>query len=66
MLDPAAMGTLLIGLHGDQAETASPRRRPAATDLRRRHAALVALATGLRRAAAWLDRPAVGEIANQP
>jgi hypothetical protein len=63
MFDPAAMGTLLIGLNADRAEThANRRHRPIAVRPSHRASLRVALASGLRRAAALLDQPRVGEV----
>ena len=65
MFDPAAMGTLLIGLDGDRAETHNDgRRRQAAAPHHYDDGIRLALARGLRRAAARLERPTVGEVAN--
>ena len=71
MFDPAAMGTLVIGLGGDPAETASGRSRAAVAARRRqvaahrRPAARALLARALRGAAARLDRPVAGELAGR-
>jgi hypothetical protein len=64
MFDPAAMGTLLIGLNGVERETRPIRARPART-VRRRHPGAVrrSVAAALRRAAASLEGPAIREIA---
>jgi hypothetical protein len=64
MFDPAVMGTLLIGLDADQAETQTIRRRRSVAAPRREHAIRLALARGLRRAAALLEPRTVGEVAN--
>ena len=65
MIDPGALGTLLIGLGADDAESHHDRRRRSVTAPRRERTAIrVALANGLRRAASALDRPAVSEGAN--
>jgi hypothetical protein len=64
MFDPAAMGTLLIGLNAVRAETQNDRRRRSVVARHREHLGLrVALARGLRRAAALLEQPSVGEVA---
>lgn len=63
MFDPAVMGTLLIGLGAVRAEATDDRPRRSVAARRRRLVNLrVALARGLRRAAARLDQPAVGEV----
>jgi hypothetical protein len=63
MFDPAAMGTLRIGLDADQDATARrDRRRATAATARRKHVIRFALARGLRRAAAALERPNLGEV----
>jgi hypothetical protein len=66
MFDPGAMGTLLIGLNAEREETMNDRRRLLETAVRRerRPGIRVALANGLRRAAAALDQPAVREATN--
>ena len=66
MFDPGAMGTLLIGLNAERAETTNDRRRVRAAAVRheRRPGLRVAIANALRRAAALLDQPAVGEAVN--
>ena len=61
MIDPGALGTLLIGLGADDAESHHDRRRRSVTLRRERIAIRVALASGLRRAASALDRPAISE-----
>ena len=61
MIDPGALGTLLIGLGADDAELHHDRRRRSVTPRRERIAIRVALASGLRRAASALDRPAISE-----
>ncbi len=64
MLDPGAIGTLVVGL-GAVLEQENERRRPAAAQPRRRRAGVrVAIARGLRRAASMLDQPTVREITN--
>jgi hypothetical protein len=64
MFDPAAMGTLLIGLDGDRA-THNHRRRQLVTAPRGHLIGIrLALAGGLRRAAERLERPKVGEVAS--
>ncbi len=63
MFDPGAMGTLIIGLNAERAETHNDRRsRRAATQRREQVGLRVGLARGLRRAAALLDQPRVGEV----
>jgi len=65
MFDPAVLGTLLIGLNAERAAAQGDRRRRPVTAPRRDPVGMrVRLARGLRRAAALLDRPAVGEVAN--
>lgn len=66
MFDPGAMGTLIIGLNAERAETANDRRRRLEVAVRReRRAGLrIAVANVLRRTAALLDQPAVGEAVN--
>ena len=65
MIDPGALGTLLIGLGADDAESHHDRRRRSVPVRRRQGTAIrVALANGLRRAASALDRPVVTEGAN--
>ena len=65
MFDPGAMGTLLIGLNAERAETANDRRRRLEAVRRERRPGLrVTIAGTLRRAAALLDQPAVGEAVN--
>ena len=62
MIDPGALGTLLIGLGADDGESHHDRRRRSVTAPRRERIAIrVALASGLRRAASRLDRPAISE-----
>lgn len=64
MFDPAAMGTLLIGVElGTQTDTSHRRRRRPIVTPRRTHALRLALARRLRRIAAALERPMVGEVA---
>jgi hypothetical protein len=66
VIDPGAMGTLLIGLNADRANAEGTRDGVADDTIRReRHVIRVALARGLRRAAAMLDRPAAREAADQ-
>ena len=58
MFDPAALGTLLIGLDAIEAEgraDARPRRR--LQSRRDGHSVRLAIASGLRRAAAALEGP---------
>ena len=55
MFDPAAMGTLIIGLDGIDAESQTTRRPPAITAPRRGPSVRAALAQALRRAAALLE-----------
>jgi hypothetical protein len=65
MLDPGALGTLVIGLDIEQQTDPRRRRRSRAVAPPRRASSIrVALARGLRRAASYLERPAVGEVAN--
>ena len=63
MIDPAAMGTLLIGLNANQHETSSRRVPRPATAPRRGRSIRAALASGLRRAADQLQPQAAGELA---
>ncbi len=63
MFDPAAMGTLVIGLNANQAQAQASRRRPSTAAPRRDHHVRVALARALRRAAAALEPRRVGEAA---
>ena len=64
MFDPAAMGTLLIGLNAERAEAQGHRRRRAAHRSRTtRPSVRVTLAAMLRRAAAILEPRVVGEAA---
>ena len=66
MFDPAVMGTLLIGLDGDRVKARDHRRHPAVAVAHRERLGLrQGLANARRRAAAVLDRPTVGEVANQ-
>lgn len=66
MFDPAAMGTLIIGLDDAvQAETRTDRRARSVTAPRREPSLRVALARGLRRAAALLEPPTLGELASR-
>jgi hypothetical protein len=60
MLDPAVLGTLRIGLDAIAAKASDNRPRPSwwpRTSIR------AALAASLRRLAAALDRPSLGEVA---
>jgi hypothetical protein len=76
MSDQGAMGTLLVGLDAVRREAERDRRpatvrrgadrdrRPSpATAPRARPGIRMALARGLRRAAEWLDQPAIREAA---
>lgn len=64
MFDPAVLGTLLIGLGANEAEARNYREnRPIASRRRARGDVRLALARMLRRTAALLDRPSVGEVA---
>ena len=66
MFDPAVLGTLLIGLNAERAERETlGRRLSKRAGHRERPGMRVALANGLRRAAALLDRPTVRETAEQ-
>lgn len=65
MFDPAAMGTLLIGLDADQAESHTKRPPLAVAAPPRQHAVRLSLARGLRRAAAALEPRTIGELADQ-
>ena len=65
MIDPAAMGTLLIGLdlaEHDQSRT-DRRRRPVAAPRRKLFIRIVPL-RGIRRAVSALARPRVSEVTN--
>jgi hypothetical protein len=65
MLDPGALGTLLIWLDLEQqAETQRRRRSRPVASPRRSPSVRVALARVLRRAASYLERPAVVEVGN--
>jgi hypothetical protein len=65
MFDPAVLGTLLIGLNAERAKALpDQRRRMRAAPRRETIGARVALAHGLRRIAAALDKPAVREVAS--
>jgi hypothetical protein len=64
MFDPAAMGTLLIGLDAGQAESQTDRRRTSIGAPGRAHSIRLALVRGLRRAATALEPQAVREVAN--
>ena len=66
MIDPGALGTLLIGLDAIKAESRmdQPRRAaPAARRHSRPGVVRLAVARALRRAAAALERPAIREVA---
>ncbi len=60
MLDPGAMGTLLIGLDAINNETSGGRARRPGKAPRRRRSVRAALASGLRRAADALQPQPVG------
>jgi len=65
MFDPAAMGTLIIGLDPTSQERLSTHRRRSPAASRRHVPGLrVVLARGLRRAAEMLERPTLGEAAD--
>jgi hypothetical protein len=65
MFDPAAMGTLRIGLDGDPAEARTNRRQAsAAASHRARGGIRVAFVGVLRRLADALEPRTVGEAAN--
>jgi hypothetical protein len=65
MFDPAAMGTLIIGLNAAREERPNRHRRRSITAVRRHVPGVrVALARGLRRAAEMLERPTLGEAAD--
>jgi hypothetical protein len=64
MFDPAAMGTLLNGLNADRPEAQHDRGRRAIAPRRERVGIRTAFARGLRRAAALLEGPTVGEVTN--
>ncbi len=66
MFDPAAMGTLLIGLDLDGADGRPGRPGRSVAARRRDRSVRVALARGLRRAASALEPRPVGELAHQP
>ena len=61
MFDPAALGTLIIGLEAVRAETHDARPRPTPAAPRRALSIRWGLARGLRRAAAMLEPRPVGE-----
>jgi len=61
MFDPAAMGTLLIGLDAHQNETHTKRARGAVTAPRRERSIRVAVARGLRRAADQIQPQTIAE-----
>lgn len=64
MFDPAAMGTLIIGLNANKADADLDRRRRPAPRARRAHRGIrVGLANVLRQAAAALEPPAVRDTA---
>jgi hypothetical protein len=65
MIDPGALGTLLIGLGAIEAEARvdQPRRHAAVARPHRTGAVRLAVARALRRAAAALERPAIREVA---
>jgi hypothetical protein len=64
MFDPAAMGTLIIGLDAAKADTQPDRlRRPAPARARGRRGVRFALANVLRQAAAALEPSVVGDTA---
>jgi hypothetical protein len=64
-MDPAALGTLRIGLDAIEAEARYDRpRRPTVAHANRSRPIRVTLASVLRRLAATLDRPTVGEAAS--
>ena len=64
MFDPAAMGTLKLGLDAAASESHADRPRRAATTRQRQPGTIrLALASGLRRAAAALEKPATSEVA---
>jgi hypothetical protein len=67
MFDPAVIGTLLIGLNAVNAQDGQPRRehprRSTEASPRGRRPFRVALAGAFRRAAAALDAPPAGEVA---
>jgi hypothetical protein len=64
MFDPAAMGTLLIGLNGTDDPNRPQRRRHARHVRHRAHGGIrVAVAHALRRAATLVEGPAVCEPA---
>ena len=65
MFDPAAMGTLLIGLDGDQAQSQTTRRRLAVAAPSRELTIRLTLARGLRRVASALEPRTMGELADQ-
>ena len=62
MLEPGAMGTLLIGLSlVDEANARHDRASRRVAVPRRKSSTRAALARGLRRVASALERPTVGE-----
>jgi hypothetical protein len=65
-MDPAVIGTIRIGLDAIEAEARNYRAlRPAAVRKRRSWPVRATTAAVLRRLAAALDRPPVGEVARQ-
>ena len=64
MFDPAAMGTLIIGLDAAKADSQPDRpRRPAPARRRGRRGVRFVLANALRQAAAALEPSVVGDTA---
>ena len=64
MIDPGALGTLLIGLNAIEAEARMDRPLRAAPARRKSPGVVrLAVARALRRAAAALEQPAIREIA---
>jgi len=65
MFDPAAMGTLIIGLNANKADTEVARpRRPAPASRRAHRGIRVVLANALRQAATALEPSAVRDTAS--
>jgi hypothetical protein len=65
MFDPAAMGTLILGLNAIEADAQLDRpRRPAPAPRRAHRGIRVALANALRQVAAALEPPAVRDTAS--
>jgi hypothetical protein len=65
MFDPAAMGTLILGLNAIDADARlDRRRRPAPAPRRARRGIRVALANALRQAAAALEPSAMPDAAS--